>query len=112
KCHDVGALSASDPNLFRRFRRTLKERDSDLHDKVLFDADARVALYKWYDFESASALNKILVKREPNLVEPEDIASVSQIVPNFRDAEKIQRVYAADSEQIDKLREILEEVQQ
>ena len=112
KCFDVGVLDEPRGNLYRRLRRVLRERFPEKHDSLFFD-DETVALYKWYDFRDASALNKVLVKAHPNQAEPKDIASESTLVRALRDAERIQRVYASDEDQVNTLRKIMqEEIQQ
>ena len=111
KCVDVGVLDEPGGNLYRRLRRELRERYPEKYDSLLFD-DETVALYKWYDFTDASALNKVLVKAHPNQAEPKDIASESKLVPALRDAERIQRVYASDKDQVKTLRRIMQEIQQ
>lgn len=108
KCFDVGVLDESGGNRYWRLRRVLRERYPDKHHSFLFD-DEKVTLYKWYDFRDASALNKVLVKVHPNQAEPIDIASKSKIVPALRDAERIQRVYASDEDQVNALLKIMQE---
>lgn len=110
KCVDVGARDqSSDGNLFRRFRRTLQESRAEGHDRLLFD-DAGIAPYKRYNFDDASALNKVLVKTRNDLSEPTDILGVSDIVKTLRDEKRIQRVYAPDMASAQKLEEILGEM--
>ena len=110
KCLDVGGLQEkTDGTLYSRFRRMLRERDADQYDTILFD-DATVALYRWYNFDESSALNKVLVKPYVSDKEPRDIANVSKIVPALREEERIQRVYAPDKEQLEELNQILQEV--
>ena len=64
--------------------------------------------YKWYNFEDASALNKVLVKTDTN--EPKDIASISRIVETLRSEQRTQRVYAPDSEKAGGILKIVEEL--
>ena len=108
KCFDVGVLDESPGNLYRRLRRVLRDRYREMHDSLFFD-DETVALYKWYSFEDSSALNKILVKTGTDDSEPKDIATVSGVVRALRDAERIQRVYASDEDQVNTLRKIMQE---
>ncbi len=70
-----------------------------------------VALYKQYDFNDTSALNKVLVKTRPDDSEPRDIAEVSPVIQAFKDSERIQRVYAPDRETRKELQKIMEGVQ-
>ena len=80
---------------------------------AIYSTTRRPALYKWYSFEDSSALNKILVKTPADDPEPKDIATVSGVVRSLRDAERIQRVYASDEDQVNTLRKIMrEEIQQ
>ncbi len=112
KCFDVGVLDEPGGNLYKRFRHTLRNRHAEKFGSLLFD-DATAALYKWYGFDDSSALNKILVKTRDDDSEPKDIATVSGVVRALRDAERIQRVYASDTDQVNTLRRIMrEEIQQ
>ena len=70
-----------------------------------------VALYKQYDFNDRSALNKVLVKTNPDDSEPKDIAEVSPVIEAFGVAERIQRVYAPDQKDVERLQQIMEKVQ-
>lgn len=108
KCFDVGILDSPRGNLYSRFRRALQERYSG-YDSLLFD-NAEVEFYKWYDFSDSSALKKVLVKTRAEDQEPTDIANVSSIVPALRDAERIQRVYAPDRDQVEAISQIMKEV--
>ena len=111
KCLDIGIQDQTDGNLFHRFRRRLIEDHTELNKHLLFD-DATVALYKWYDFEDTSALNKVLVKRHSGQTEPADIVSESSVIRALRDKERIQRVYAPNSNQVDELKDIIREINQ
>ena len=66
--------------------------------------------YRWYDFDDASALNKVLVKTRRDMNEPEDIAEASSIVKALQGRKRIQRVYAPDSDRAAELTSMLEEV--
>ncbi len=111
KCFDVGVQDQTGGNLFHRFRRRLLEDHTELNKHLFFD-DATVTLYKWYDFKDTSALNKVLVKKHPGQTEPKDIASESSVIRALRDMERIQRIYAPSSNQIDELKEIVGEINQ
>ena len=108
KCFDVGILDSPRGNLYSRFRRALQEHYAG-YDGLLFD-NAEVEFYKWYDFSDSSALKKVLVKTRAEDQEPTDIANVSSIVPALRDAERIQRVYAPDRDQVEAISQIMKEV--
>ena len=111
KCVDIGVRDQSGGNLSGRFRRKLNERTAEWQEDLLFDTPS-VLTYKWYDFDDPSALNKVLVKPRPDLEEPVDIAGESLIVKALRDEERIQRVYAPNSDKALELRNILEEVEE
>ena len=72
KCLDIGLQDKPGGTLYSRFRRTLRKRDANQYDSILFD-DATIALYRWYNFEESSALNKVLVKTHVSDKEPIDI---------------------------------------
>ena len=110
KCVDVGVRDEPGGNLYLRFRRKLGEDPVDWRDDMFFD-DTTVTPYKWYDFDNASALNKVLVKTREDMAEPTDIANTSSIVKTLRGEERIQRVYAPDSDKAGELWKILEEVE-
>lgn len=109
KCVDIGVRDRTNGNLYLRFRRKLEERSAEENEDLLFD-DPTVMPYRWYDFDDASALNKVLVKTRGDMNEPEDIAEESSIVKALQGRERIQRVYAPDSDRADELANILEEV--
>ena len=95
KCVDVGVHQNSpNSNLHLRVKRKLRD-DGNLDD-VLID-DASVSLYQWYDFESSSALNKVLVKSDVGQEEPVDIVTVSPTIQARHQADKIWRIYAPDN---------------
>lgn len=100
KCLDVGRFEKPGRNVYGSFRHRLGERPD-----LLFDDD-KVELYKEYDFDSKSALNKVLVKTEVSESDPTDIVGVSAMIQAFRDEQRIRRVYAHDQTEIDKLFEI------
>ena len=110
KCLDVGCGDRPEGNLYNRFRRRLQGNGHGQTRDILFD-DASVALYKRYDFNDTSALNKVLVKTNDGADEPQDIVEASPVVQAFRDAKRIQRVYAPDQENIAQLQQILEDIQ-
>ena len=109
KCVDIGVRDRTNGNLYLRFRRTLEERSAEENEDLLFD-DPTVMPYRWYDFDDASALNKVLVKTRRDMNEPKDIAEESSIVKALQGRERIQRVYAPDSAKADELANMLEEV--
>lgn len=108
KCVDIGDRDAPGGNLYLRFKRELDRREITWRDDLLFD-EPTLAPYKWYDFDDASALNKVLVKSREDMDEPVDIIGESDIVKTLREM-RIQRVYAPDSEKAEHLRDLLVEV--
>ena len=94
KCVDIGAREESGGNLYLRFRRELSKSSIEWRDDLIFD-DSTVTPYRWYNFEDASALSKVLVKTDSS--EPKDIASISRIVASLQKEEQIRRVYAPNS---------------
>ncbi len=110
KCLDVGHRDFPEGNLYNRFRRTLQGSGHWKPGDVLFD-DASVALYKRYDFDDTSALNKVFVKTDDGATEPQDIVEASLVVQAFRDAKPIQRVYAPGQEDIAQFQKTLEAIQ-
>ena len=106
KCVDIGAIDEPDGNLYIRVRHKLS--DFEWYKDLVFDAPS-VTPYKWYNFEDASALNKVLVKKK-GANEPRDIASVSRIVQTLKDEERIQRVYAPDSDKAAEIVKVVEEL--
>ena len=112
KCLEVGSWDEPQGNLYLRFRRELDERRIEWAGDLLFDQSA-VTPYTWYDFDDASALNKVLVKVRADLHEPEDIAKMSPIIKALHNngrPGRIQRVYAPDKEKIEDLGKLLQEV--
>ena len=107
KCVDIGVRDEPGGNLYLRFRRKLDERSMEWREDLIFD-EPSVTPYKWYNFEDASALNKVLVRTDTN--EPKDIASMSRIVETLQSEERIQRVYAPDSEKAEEILKIVEEL--
>ena len=108
KCVDIGERDKRGGNLYRKFKRTLNQSPQDWHNELLYDEDT-VRLYRWYDFDDESALNKVLVKAQDRMHEPEDIASVSEIVKALEGERRIQRVYAPQHDQANVLEELLKE---
>ena len=109
KCVDIGVLDRQGGDLFGRFRRALDDSRLGWRGEVLFD-DTAVAPYRWYDFDDASALNKVLVKT-PGGGGPTDIASVSDVVRALRPESRIQRAYVPRPDQAEALERLLREVQ-
>ena len=109
KCVDIGVLDGQGEDLFGRFRRRLDESSLGWRGEVLFD-DTAVTPYEWYDFDDASALNKVLVKTAGEGNGPRDIASVSDVVKALRPESRIQRAYVPRPDQAEELERILKDV--
>ena len=109
KCIDIGAIDKAGGNLLGRLRGELSTLDLSWKHTIIFD-DTTVAPYKWYNFNDASALKKVLVKSNDEMNEPEDIVGVSGIVKTFRNGDRIQRAYVPERCQAEKLKQILTEV--
>ena len=112
KCVDIGVRDEVGGNLHLRLRQRLEERSPEWRDGLLFD-EPTVTPYKWYDFDDASALNKVLVKKQSDsdTHEPKDIATISPIVETLKDKERIRRVYAPSRDIAEQLQTILGEVE-
>ena len=107
KCIDIGARDTPNGNLHVRFQSTLGDTYQEWRKDILFD-DAMVAPYKWYNFDDASALNKVLIKIRDDMNEPTDIIDESDIVKTLRSEKRIRRFYAPDADWSNKLQKILE----
>ena len=112
KCIDIGAHVKMGGNVRNRFRRKLNESSVRLRDDVIFD-DSEVTSYKRYDFASASALKKVLVKTRPDMMEPDDVIDRSEVVAALERAQRdpLVRVYAPDADTADELRKLLKGVE-
>ncbi|MBX6321725.1 MAG: hypothetical protein IRY94_07860, partial [Rhodospirillaceae bacterium] len=97
KCFDLGAAAGERDEGNRRLRfmfmRRLKEVRADGRFPDLLVDHAEVAGYKWYDFESTSALEKVLVKRNRHDPEPRDIAEFSSVAQSLIARASIHRLY-------------------
>lgn len=107
KCIEINENIGPDGNRFGRFQLTLKQENLGLYNECLFD-DPKVKSYQWYSFNDDSALNKVLVKTDVNMTEPEDIMSVSENVKLLREVSHFQRVYVPN----DKVKSHCEQVLQ
>ena len=107
KCVDIGVRDEPGGNLYLRFQRRLERSSIEWRSELIFD-DPKVTPYRWYNFDDASALNKVLVRTNTN--EPKDIASTSSIVATLQNEERIQRVYAPDSKKADTILRMVEEL--
>ena len=109
KCVDIGIHDEPGGNLYLQYRRKLENLSLEWHEDLLFDTSTVVS-YKWYDFDDASALNKVLVKTSESRGEPKEIAEISPVVKTLQGAERFQRVYARGRDQARNLHKMLEEM--
>ena len=105
KCVDIAGRNIDDENLFRRFQHGVDQSNLDWKNDVLYDESSVVA-YKWYDFDSPSALKKVLVKPLSSDKEPRDIATISRIIPELQRMARIQRAYVSDEVRAEELERI------
>jgi HD superfamily phosphohydrolase len=108
KAFDLGAAvgERDEGNRRLRFMRCVKEQQRAGRFPGLLIDNTPVAGYKRYEFESTSALGKVLVKREKHDVEPRDIAEFSNVVQSLIARANIHRLYvpsADEAQQIDQL---------
>ena len=108
KCVDIGRRNLDDDNLFRRFQYNVTNSELEWRNQILYD-DSSIVAYKWYDFDSTSALKKVLVKSVSGEEEPRDIARISRIIPELQRMARIQRAYVEDEAQADELERIADE---
>ena len=108
KCVDVAMHDEPRGNLHLRYTQKLQSEVNE-PTRFLID-DASVTSYKWFDFESESALNKILVKVDGDREEPSDIFSVSPVIKALQPEQKIFRVYAPDDDSLSEARKLLEDL--
>ena len=106
KCFDYS--SGKGPDDFGKNQLVLRFEASVKDNEALIFEDAEITMYSWYDFDSRSGFNKVLVKDDDGQLE--DIASKSRtVIEALRKAEHIWRVYASDREQVGQIRQLWEE---
>jgi len=111
KCFDLGAAIGEhdESNRRLRFMRRIKsEQRADRFPDLLTDV-APVSGYKWYEFETSSALEKVLVKRDRHDPEPRDIAEFSEVVRSLITQATIHRLYVPTAEQAVQIDELFKE---
>ena len=106
KCIDVASHDVEGGNLHLKFKNRLNNEVPN-PEKFLVD-DASVTSYKWFDFESESVLNKVLVKKDQHDSEPSDIFSLSPVIRALQPERRIFRVYAPDQDSLSQARKLLE----
>jgi HD superfamily phosphohydrolase len=98
KCFDVGAMAdlagGNARVVFRRLLNDAKKNGDFGHEVDVLEDSTAVSPYKLHEFESKSALEKILVRR-PGGGRPEDIARLSRVVEALGER-KIFRIYTRD----------------
>jgi uncharacterized protein len=112
KCFDLGAAvgERDEGNRRHRFMRRLRERRSEGQFPELLTDDAQIVGYKFYEFESRSALEKVLVKRDRHDAEPRDIVEFSQVVRSLIARAKIHRLYAPSVDEAEQLDHLFREI--
>jgi hypothetical protein len=89
-------------------RRVRERQREGMFPDLLLD-DTQVTGYKWYDFESTNALEKVLVKRDRQDAEPSDIAEFSMVVKSLIERAKIYRLYLPSKEDVDQIQQLYRE---
>lgn len=107
KCVDISCPDSHE-NAYIRVKRKLKDLQTDGF-PVLID-EPTITPYKWYDFESSSALHKVLVKTSIESSEPQDISTVSDIIEALQKDEHIRRAYVPKIKDVETVQEIVKEV--
>ena len=110
KCFDFAErLGSQDPGNSRlRFKKALLAA-KDIHP---LEDDYALMPYKIYDFDSSSALSKVLVKEHDTDAQPTGIERLSPIIEALTKREQIYRLYVPGSEQIASLEKIWKEAAQ
>ncbi len=99
----------------REFQRLRRVRQLGFSDLVYPGATHSRLAHAIGVYHTARQLIEVIRRRQDATDDPEpkDIATVSGVGRSLRDAERIQRVYASDEEQVNTLRKIMqEEIQQ
>ena len=106
KCFDVGELGPSHGENFKAsFRMRLQqefEAGNIIENFDVLEDQASVSAYKYHEYESAGALEKILIRSNEHTGLPEDISRFSDVIAAINER-KIYRVYARDEETMKKL---------
>ena len=111
KCLDVGvkaAMKGSDSK--GKFQRRLSNalQNGDFSEADVLRDRAPVSAYKFRDYDSPDALTKVTIRLPDGSDSHEDVANLSPVVAALSE-EKIFRVYARNSEVMEKLLKIWEE---
>jgi HD superfamily phosphohydrolase len=111
KCFDLGAVvgERDEGNRRHRFMRSVRQKQAEGRFPDLLVDDTQVTGYKWYDFESTNALEKVLVKRDQHDPEPRDIAEFSTVVKSLIERAKIYRLYLPDEAEVDQIEQLYRE---
>lgn len=110
KCFDVSErLGGKDTGNRRlRFKKALR----DAKGIAPLEDDYTLSPYKSYDFDSPSALSKVLVKEHDTDSQPTGIETLSPIIKTLTEREQIYRLYVPNVGQITELEKIWKEVAQ
>jgi uncharacterized protein len=111
KCFDLGAVvgERDEGNRRHRFMRGVREQQRQGKFPDLLVDDTQVTGYKWYDFESTNALEKVLVKRDRQDTEPRDIAEFSSVVKSLIERAKIYRLYLPSEAEVEQIEHLYRE---
>lgn len=107
KCFDFSEKLGGQDGGNKRLRFKMALQKSGV--KALED-DYKLLPYKIYDFDSASALSKVLVKEHDEDAQPTGIEGLSPIIEALTKREQIYRLYVPDVDQIAVLEKIWKEV--
>ena len=91
-----------------RFKKALKA----VTELQPLEDDYALMPYKIYDFDSSSALSKVLVKEHDSDAQPTGIERLSPIIEALTEREQIYRLYVPTTDQIVSLEKIWKEVEQ
>lgn len=113
KCFDVGMLakhSGGDSKV--RFTRALKEsiKNGDLSEIDVLQDRVSVNPYKYHNYDSSSALEKILLRPDNKAKNHDDIARYSNVISGIR-GEDFFRVYCRNPKTVDKIQRIWNEIE-
>ncbi|UYN94557.1 MAG: HD domain-containing protein [Enhydrobacter sp.] len=104
KCFDVAEKLGGKPpgNIRLRFKKALRDAGGISY----LEDDYALSPYKAYDFDSPSALSKVLVKEHESDAQPTGIEILSPVIKTLTEREQFYRLYVSDAEQLAKLEKI------
>lgn len=113
KCVDIGARAEmvggdTRPKFKQALKRTF-ESGKLVQDVDVLTDEAKISAYKFHDYESSSALEKILIRRPDGTGGHDDLRNFSNVVESL-ESKRLYRVYGKNEEVRQKLEEIWEDV--